>query len=715
MRVFTICYFLLITVLSTQAQQPSKLSYSLINKMKVLNKTDKDISLFVEGDVSEIKMVTESAGGVFKYSAGNVAAIKISISQIGLITAIASVKRMEDCSSKLEALNDKMVVNNDILPVHFGFTPLTQGYDGSGVVVGIIDTGIDFEHPDFKDENGKSRIKYIWQHSPLTGASSPQPYAYGQEWTNVDIDNGVATHFGEEFHGTHVSGIAAGNGLAVNNYTGVAPQADIIVVALNFNQPDDDLLSSIVDATNYIYSKADAMGKPCVINASVGTYFGSHDGKDLPGQLINNLIAAKNGRVFVCAAGNSGGVPFHLRTTVHSDTSFTWFKRPTGSLSFQVWADTANLKNIKLAIGADATIPNYSFRGNTPFKNVTTTIDTTINDSIIYKGKRVAKVSRFTELIGDRYAITFTIIPDSSDFLWRIISTGNGMFDIWDFDLVFDNLPTASLFPDITHYKMPDADQTIVSSFTCAPNVITVGNYINRNSYTDVNGTVQKDPTLVTGALYTTSSFGPTRDGRIKPEITATGTYVLSCMPVAEFAFSIANEPNKVAAGGKHIRNSGTSMSSPVVAGIAALYLQKNPNANFVEVKNAIINGAKKDQFTGNNLPNNSWGYGKADAFKTLTNTAVGIDALPYNAISCFIYPNPLNDKAIVEYDFGIIHPASANIQIIDVLGKVVKVIPFKENIGIIEFNRSDLNSGIYFYNLILDGKLSFTKKLIVL
>lgn len=719
MKIFTLFILLFIIGLNAEAQQSSKLSYSLIEKMQLANKTDRDICLFVEGNIPEIKAVTESNGGVFKYAAGKIAAIQIPVSKVGVLAGIASVRRIEDHPSMLEPLNDKMVVNNNILPVHFGFPPLSQSYDGSGVVLGIIDTGVDFDHPDFKDENGKSRIKYMWQHTALRDTSRPKPYGYGKEWTNVDIDNGVAIHFGDEFHGTHVAGIAAGNGLAVNNYKGVAPMADIIVVTLNFKQSDAGWYSSIVDATSYIYSKADSMGKPCVINASVGNYFGSHDGKDLPAQLISNMIAAKNGRVFVCAGGNSGGIPFHLRTTIKTDTSFTWFRRPTGNLTFQMWADTLNLQNVQLAIGADATTPGYSFRGNTPFKNVTTFIDSTINDSIVYLGKRVARVSRYTEKIGGNYAITFNVIPDSAAFLWRIMSTGSGMFDIWDYDLVFDNLPSVTAFPDISNYKMPDASQTIVGSFSCSPNVITVGNYINRNSYTDVNGTVQKDATLVPGALFGTSSSGPTRDGRIKPEITASGTTVLSCLPVADIAWTVANTPNKMAAGGKHVKNGGTSMASPMVAGVAALYLQKNPDADFKEVKNAILNSAKKDQFTGNSLPDNSWGYGKVDGFKALANAAVGFPDLTDRHTTFSIYPNPINEneKAYIRYDFKQdAHFSSARIQIADLYGKVVKILACKDKAGVVELSKSDVHhSGIYFYSLILDGKLFSTKKLIVL
>ena len=125
-------------------------------------------------------------------------------------------------------------------------------------------------------------------------------------------------------HGTNTSGIAAGNGLSNAQFTGCAPQADLIIVSSKFTS--FSWTSTVADAVDYIFERAEFYGKPCVINASIGSYLGSHDGRDIPTQLINDKLDESSGRIMVCAAGNSGEAhPYHLGYEATNDTSFTWF------------------------------------------------------------------------------------------------------------------------------------------------------------------------------------------------------------------------------------------------------------------------------------------------------------------------------------------------------------------------------------------------------
>ena len=287
--------------------------------------------------------------------------------------------------------------------------------------------------------------------------------------------------------------------------------------------------------------------------------------------------------------------------------------------------------------------------------------------------------------------------------------------DAWSFDMIFDNLPDTNSLSAIRHYKKPDTNQTIVSSFTCSDKVITVGSYTNRNYYTNSNFAITRDTTLHPGRLSVFSSKGPTRDGRIKPDIAATGEWVLSCGVQSELNILSSIEPEKVAAGKKHKRSSGTSMASPVVAGIAALYLQKNPQASWSEVKAAVLNCADRDGDTGDNLPNNNWGFGKINGYGVVKGCSVGInDFENYNSIDFGFFPNPSYDKISVQYDLSSVSYKSATLEIKNVLGETVKQIKLKEISTSFDL-QNNLTSGIYLGSLIVDGKSVKTTKLVVL
>lgn len=669
---------------------------------------NKMINALVKGDIAKIRSIVTATKGTFRYAAGDIASVNISLEGLKALASDKSVIRIETGVGKKQVLNDTMLVNNNVNPVHAGASPLPQGYDGTGVVIGLMDSGIDFTHPDFKDSNGNTRIKYLWDQTQPTAGNTPQPYAYGQEWDSVAINSGSPAHTDLAYwgHGTHVSGIAAGNGLAINKYIGVAPNADIIMVALDFYNAN-----GVADATEYIYNKAQQMGKPCVINASVGDYMGSHDGLNLEAQLIDNLITAQNGRAFVAAAGNGGNYPFHLGYNVSSDTSFTWFNA-NGTIYFQMWADTNDLNNVDFSIGVDKIAPTYSSRGNIPFSNISQHIGILGSDTLYNNGNRIGVVQTYGEVLGGVYCMYFTVVPDSTQYKWRLMSTGSGRFDLWSFDMIYAGLPSASAFPPIVHYKLPDISQTLVSSFQCLDNVITVGSYVNRDRHYDYNNTLQIDPTQVPQTLAVNSSRGPTRDGRIKPDITASGAYTISCTVLSMVPSMIQYSPEQLDLGGYHMTGGGTSAASPIVAGVAALYLQANPNATAAQVKNAIISCTKHDQFTGNNLPNNSWGYGKLDAFQALVGCTTGTDeASAGTGIS--IYPNPFSGDAVIKLSSSL--DEKAELIIYNTLGEIVKSIPVSTGSEAVRLDRSGIDAGIYFCTLVIKGNKIATEKMIIL
>ena len=687
------------------ASAQSKANFSIIQQIE--KKSTAAIDVFIKGDVKRIQELLESNRGIFKYSAGNIVVARLTFPQIAVILKSEGVERIEAYPQRTIPMNDTMLINNRIVSIHNGDFPLHQAYDGKGVVVGVMDTGIDFTHPDFIDSAGKTRVQFYWdQHLP-NSPNTPVAYGYGQEWDAIQIDSGKALN-GTDGHGTHVAGIAAGNGRAVHKYKGVAPAADLVVVNIDFNSNNPTI---IADAVDYIYSKAMLLGKPCVINASIGDYYGSHDGKDLQAQVISNLINQKNGRAFVASAGNKGDSPIHLQHQVTADTNFTLFNPVNGSIYIEMWADTADLKHVKFAVGADQFSPVYAFRGRTGFKNIASCLGLYHIDTLFKNGKRLGTVETYGDQIGGTYSMVYYIVPDSLNYKWRLITTGSGKFDLWNLNMVSSGLPSSKVMHDSMFYKYPDLQQTIVSSYQCLDNVITVGNYTNRKSYIDYNHNLyyaKETP----GKRHSTSSSGPTRDGRLKPDIIAPGDMILSSLVQSLRPILIATNPSAITPEAYHVRDGGTSSSAPGVAGIAALFLQKNPEATAMQVKNAILSCARKDAYTGT-TPNNQYGYGKADGFKTLTECSPDEIDEADARISVQIFPNPAYAGSTVHFDVSL--PPGSSLQTLSIyneLGALIHVVSSAKN----QFRLQQyLPPGIYFCRMITDTHLITTKKLIIL
>ncbi len=631
-----------ITVLFFRINAQSIFNTELIRKIEFGNTAEKINVLVLTKPGTETNF-SEFPEIQFNYQAGNIYSITTNIQSIKEISRLKNILRIEYTQHHLQLMDDTCVVRNRIMPIKQGASPLNQAYDGSGVIIGIIDSGTDFNHPDFKDVNGKSRIKYLWDMAKPLAANTPTMFSYGQEWSNNEIDLGQCTHNDLQYfgHGTNSSGIAAGNGYSVNRFEGMAPKADLIVVALDFNRPG----YTISDALQYIITKSLALNKPLVVNASVGDYYGSHDGTDLESQIINNLIANIPGRAMIASGGNGGSAKFHVGyNVVSTDTNFTWIRSAGNFIRLSEYADTNQIKNVKYSVGV--TNPARTDLGATSFKTYNYALNTLKKDTIYKNSNRIGIVTSIASINSfGVYELEITINADSLNYLWSISHSGNGRIDSWNFNYVSGPLPAIAEYPKIIHYKMADTIQSIVSGFQCSDEIIAVGNYINRNRYIDVNNNLQINSEIA-GQLHASSSTGPTRDNRIKPDITASGATILAASPLAHVINLKVNAPYVVAQGGYHVTAGGTSASSPVVAGLAALYFQRNPMATNQQLKQAILDCAYNDIFTTTNLPNNKWGYGKLDGFATMTcgEVLATIKVLSKEK-GMQVFPNPLTSE----------------------------------------------------------------------
>ena len=324
------------------------------------------------------------------------------------------------------------------------------------------------------------------------------------------------------------------------------------------------------------------------------------------------------------------------------------------NLFYAVYADTQQIKNVQINIGANRKATYFNL-GSIGFKNYNYGLVTQQIDTLKHLGNRIGilKTSASINSYGV-YELYVKIIADTLDLLWRVESKGVGMHDSWNWDF-HDRAPgiaypTVLQYPRMAKCVKPDTMYTIVSSFQCLEDITTVANYGNLYNYTDVNLVLQPSGE-VGGGRVLNSSLGPTRDGRQKPDIAASGTAVFAAMAVSWMAWYAANAPSYLAVGGKHIYGSGTSAASPVVAGFAALFLQKYPTATSFQVKKAITNCAYTDGHTGVALPDYAWGYGKLDGFATMMcYVALNNNEIKLNDNSVTSVPNPFNDKVNIKF-----------------------------------------------------------------
>ncbi len=586
------------------------------------------VNFGVKGDLSSIQSVEDVH---YKYSNNGWHFIRCSSNQLTQLLSNGIVNQIYFEPHKGYALNDTMRIWQNIDSVHDGESPLIAPFTGKDVIIGYIDTGIDFNHDDFKNSDGSTRVLYYWDHTLGVNSQTPGKYGYGQVWDSTHINAGTCTSLDNNAHGTTVSGAGSGNGLATGTHKGAAPESDIIVVETDFNLPNWTL--TIADGVDYIFSMADTLNKAVIVNTSVGTYLGSHDGLDPASQIIDSLLLDKPGRIVVAAAGNSGNQgKYHVKGNVNSDTSFTWLEVNMSSafgspsVYFDLWADTANFKNINFAFAADNTSPSFEFRSRTQFYNIQSLLNTTTLDSIMVGSNKLAPVSFYCEEVNGVYHIEALLENiDSTAYLYRFETFGSGSYDLWSgawlgiSNIKSTGLPTVGAFPPIAYYHSPDTLSTTVSSWTCSPNVVTVGNFTNRKQYLDYNSNwyVGAYPP---GLLSINSSKGPNRQGIIKPDVAASGDLILAACPLWLSASLQSSNPGMLDIDGQHVRNGGTSMASPVIAGIAALYLEKCPNATFQDFITDLYSNTWSDAQTGA-TPNNAYGHGRLNAFSLLNST----------------------------------------------------------------------------------------------
>ncbi|QBO57992.1 S8/S53 family peptidase [Chryseobacterium salivictor] len=534
------------------------------------------------------------------------------------IDDLEKMAQMKDVISIIAPQFDEL--HNDTSRIQSGANLLQQGvlnntnYNGEGVLVGIYDTGIDWKHPDFRDPNDptKSRIISIWDQTlTKTGAEvSPAGFAKGVEYTKAQIEDeldGTPANFVRQKdingHGTHVSATAAGNGAAFadKRHRGFAPNAGIVFVKGgdgSFPQ------ANTIDAITYFQNVATALNKPIVFNMSIGGQGSAHDGTSPHEIAIDEFTTSGPGRVAVISAGNDYGTNIHRKVNIDPSSTGAFIITAGSStslssvFSFYMYGSNDNDVTAKL------TTPDGGVYLSPSGATTSHSIQGGKFTALVYNWVSSANYKRYVQVVITRNTGT----TDNSQGLYTMELTNNGSTPM----MVHGYKVTEGAASTLT-----DADnEYIVGSPGNSTKAITVASYIARLTSYKSNGT-PGGYTLTNNLAENISSFsaqGPRADGFQKPDITASGQYVISAM--SSDAMLAATSSDNID-GTYYKKNQGTSMSAPGVAGAVALLLQANPNITAAEVKAKLTANARQDAMTGT-IPNPRWGFGKLDIYKTV-------------------------------------------------------------------------------------------------
>lgn len=534
-------------------------------------------------------------------------------------TALVSIEDIERLT-KLPYVTSVMgpafdELHNDVSRAQSGASLLQDGvfnntaYNGTGVLVGIYDSGIDWKHPDFRkaDDQTKSRIVSIWDQTltAQAGETTPTGFSTGVEYTRAQIEDeldGTPVGFVRENdtngHGTHVSGTAAGNGAAFTDkrHKGFSSDADIVFVkGGNGSFPT----TNTINALTYFKNVATALNKPIVVNMSIGGQGTAHDGTSSHEVAVNSFTTSGAGRVVVISAGNDYGANLHRKVDIAANTSQTY--------NFTVASNTSSATVFSFIMYANDNTPVTAKLTTPDGQQYTQNISTNTAHSILggdlaatmYNYWGTDNNKRYVQLI-----VTRASGATNAQGNYTLEITNNGTQQITTHGWLYSQGVTTTLQNGDNEY--------IVGSPGNASNAITVASYMGRASwYSGTSGYFTLTPQE---SISSFSSQGPRVDGVQKPEIAGSGQNVIS----SRSADSAPTATDVIAGTNYYVKNQGTSMSSPGVAGAVGLLLQANPTLTAAQVKSRLTANARMDGATGT-VPNMRWGYGKLDIYKAVT------------------------------------------------------------------------------------------------
>jgi len=470
-----------------------------------------------------------------------------------------------------------------------------RGLTGKGVILAIVDTGVDFRNPDFitVDAKGRpvSRLLYLWDARSQAfdqgrGGSRP-PLAYpngssiGTLYTQAQLTAELraatltipTTDAGG--HGTACAGIAAGNGRNARDrreVRGVAPEADLIAVCVG-GKASIFLLNAIVDWLDRVRGT-----RPLVVSHSMGAQYGGHDGLLVHERALSARFPPESrGRALVISAGNEGNRDSHAALDLRPDgtaTTLGW-KVPDGGTSLRLYVDAPSPDFLRITNRNGQTV-DISRLSWSPYRGQ--------GQILIQAILKSAGQMQLSSAAGRRVHI--------DAFLGESQGDANGAF-------------TTAV-----------AREALVGSPGTTDHAITVGAYMWNEQF-DYQGKLctMKDPCddlpIRIGDIACYSSPGFSRSGEVKPDLAAPSDYFAACLARTAEGKAVGDHAYTDTSG-KYIPFNGTSAATPYVAGVVALLFQKHPRLDLGTLRSLLATHVTRDGFTGT-TPNPRWGHGKLD------------------------------------------------------------------------------------------------------
>ena len=463
---------------------------------------------------------------------------------------------------------------------------------GKGVLIGLVDTGIDYRNPAFFDEAGKTRILRIWDQTVQTGRL-PEGFLYGSEYTNKEIDEAIRSDNAftavpsedENGHGTFLASVCAGNENEAEGFTGAAPDAYIAAVKLKpakqylrdyYFIPADAVCYQETDlmlGLKYLNDLADSLSLPLVVCITVGSNMGGHIGT-LPFSYLIEGYSTKANHITVIGTGNEADKRHHYFNTIAdmADRKSVEIRvdENVSGFSLELWTDIPNILSISILSPSGENTSRIPFRAGA-------------SAEVSFLFERT-KVSIDYRLLVEKSTseLVFFRFDAPAPGIWKIIieplALADGQFHMW--------LPVTEFLSGEVYFLEPDPYYTLTNP-AAADSPIVVS-YYNGN----------------TDALSQSSGRGYTRSRRIKPDIAAPGVDVPGALP-----------------GGRFTVRTGASAAAAVTAGAIALMLEwllnyeNVPGIDSYQIKSLLILGAVRPKTM--EYPNREWGYGQLNLYNT--------------------------------------------------------------------------------------------------